>query len=280
MRVARVICRKNSMTPVDSDCYYDIPDLFTPYYDKVLVSCTFTWDIDRAKYLAREWQSRSKDVLKGGPAFNDEGGEFTPGMFLKKGVIITSRGCPNNCSFCFVPKREGKLRELQVKEGNIIQDNNLLACSKNHIDKVFNMLSTQKKVMFTGGIEAARINDNIIDKLRSIDLNQIYIAYDRPEQFNSVKRAIGKLRKYFTVRQIRCYVLIGMENDTITKAQERLKGILSLGSAPFAMRYRLPNNDFVGSYCHYEREWNLLQREWTRMSIIISKQEKHKYTEC
>ena len=59
-------------------------------------------------------------VHMGGPAFNMPGGDFVPGMYLKKGYVITSRGCPNRCWFCSVPRREGgRLRELPITEGNI-----------------------------------------------------------------------------------------------------------------------------------------------------------------
>ena len=136
-----------------------------PKYDEIHISCAFTWDIEYAKYLAKEWANYG-EVKIGGPALNDKGGNFVSGKYLKVGVVITSRGCPNNCSFCFVPKREGKLRELPIVEGNVIQDNNLLACSKSHIEKVFTMLKKQKRIDFSGGFEASRITDKIVEKLR------------------------------------------------------------------------------------------------------------------
>ena len=69
-----------------------------------------------------------------------------PGMYLKKGYVITSRGCPNRCWFCSVPRREGgRLRELPITEGNIVLDDNLLACSRQHIEAVFEMLGRQER---------------------------------------------------------------------------------------------------------------------------------------
>ncbi len=71
---------------------------------------------------------------------------------MKKGYVITSRGCPNRCWFCAVPKREGgRLRELPVTDGWIITDDNFLACSAKHIDQVFAMLKRQPhRPQFTG----------------------------------------------------------------------------------------------------------------------------------
>jgi hypothetical protein len=84
---------------------------------------------------------------------------FIPGMYLKEGYVITSRGCPNRCWFCSVWCREGEnIRELPITEGWNILDDNLLACSEKHIKAVFAMADRQeKRPYFTGGLEAARL---------------------------------------------------------------------------------------------------------------------------
>jgi hypothetical protein len=76
---------------------------------------------------------------------------------LKKGYVITSRGCPNRCWFCSVWRREGEvIRELPVTDGWNVLDDNLLVCSENHIRAVFAMLARQRRMpLFTGGLEAA-----------------------------------------------------------------------------------------------------------------------------
>ena len=75
---------------------------------------------------------------------------------MKKGYVITSRGCPNRCWFCAVPKREGyALRELPVIDGWIVTDDNLLACSDRHIKEVFDMLKRQPdRPQLVGVLEA------------------------------------------------------------------------------------------------------------------------------
>jgi len=118
--------------------------------DEVHVSVTFDWDKRAAEMLARQWEAVAP-VKVGGPAYNDPGGEFEPGMYLKKGYVITSRGCPNHCWFCRAWRNEGNIRELEIKEGWNVLDNNLLACSEGHQEAVFWMLSKQKeRIKFTG----------------------------------------------------------------------------------------------------------------------------------
>ena len=269
MRIARVFPTKTKMCPADSDAYFGEPDLFTPQYDEIHISVTFTWAIKKALSLKEAWKIKG-NVTIGGPALDFAGNGFESGMYLKKGIVITSRGCPNNCPFCFVPKREGRIRELPVKEGNIIQDNNLLACSKLHLRRVFSMLKTQRHIDFSGGFEAKRITDDIIEELRGLKVYQMWLAYDMAGREIELIKAVERLKKYFPRDKMRCYVLIGYENDTLIDAERRLKWAWDIGTLPFAMRYRTPDSQWNGTYLHKERSWNLLTRQWTRPAIIKS----------
>lgn len=104
MKIARVFPSKTRMCPTDNDAYFGDPGLFTPQYDEIHVSVTFTWDIPKAERLARAWANHGK-VKIGGVAINGESDQpFQSGIYLREGVTITSRGCPNNCPFCMVKK--------------------------------------------------------------------------------------------------------------------------------------------------------------------------------
>lgn len=257
MGIARVFPTKTSLSPRDKDAFFGPPNDDTPTYDEVHISVTFTWDIPKIEWLRKEWSSRGL-VSVGGPALDDFGGDFVGGKYLREGVTITSRGCPGNCSFCFIPKREGGIRELPIVPGNIIQDNNLLACSDTHLRKVFDMLQSQKRIDFSGGLEAARINEGIVDELRRLKIYQIWTAFDRPETKRATEKAITLLRSHFNRNKIRCYVLIGYDGDTIVDAEKRLKWVWDLGALPFAMLY------------HPHTEWKKLQRTWTRPAAMAT----------
>jgi len=262
MRIARVFCKKTNWTPDDQDAYFDVPDMFTPSYDKVMVSVVFTWDIERGKWLADQWKAVCNNVTIGGPAFNDAGGEFEPGMFLKNGITITSRGCPNSCAFCFVPKREGKIRELQIRPGNIVQDNNLLACSGKHIDGVFDMLKTQKHVQFKGGIESRLVDTGFVERCKRLSLSEIWIACDYPGAINSAKKAISILRSAgISKGKIRCFVLIGKD---MNEEQDRLLELYHSGCLPFAQLYQ-PEQKI-----EYSKEWKQFCRIWSRPALYRS----------
>lgn len=208
------------MSPQDPDAYFSWPKLNTPKYDEVHISVAFTWDIQKAKELAIQWR-RYGLVKLGGPAFDDQGGVFQSGMYLKKGVTITSRGCPNNCSFCFAHKREGKIRELPITEGNIIQDNNILACSNKHWRLVIDMLKKQKAVSFKGGLEKYRITPKIVEDLRGLRIRELWLACDQASSIKPLEKAVELLSKAgFTRNHLYCYVLIG---DNARENIHRLK---------------------------------------------------------
>jgi len=151
--------------------------LYLPEIDEVHVSVTFTYDIPRAEELAYQWEVAGVQVKIGGPAYGDYTKDFTPGLYLKKGFIITSIGCPNNCWFCKVPKRAGKLKELEIKEGHILQDDNPLACSEPHIKAVIEMLSRQKeKAEFRGGLEAKLLKPWHVELIQGIKPKSIFFC--------------------------------------------------------------------------------------------------------
>jgi len=257
------------MTPTDDDAFVGLPPLWAGRYDEVNISVCFTWDLAEARELRQQWSNYAETVRVGGPALGDPGDGFAVGQYVKRGVTFTSRGCPNNCPWCFVPKREGGIRELPIVPGHIVQDNNLLACSKQHIRKVFEMLRTQKQVDFAGGLEATRITDDIVEELRGLSIKHIWVAYDHPNRKETTKAAVEKLRRYFPRGKVRCYVLIGYQGDALDKAEGRCREAWGFGSLPFAMRYRGPDG-----YLFDERPWNLLARQWTRPAIMKARMAK------
>ena len=193
------------------------------------------------------------------------GTEFVPGRFLAKGVTITSRGCPRRCPFCFVPGREGALRELPIREGWNVQDNNLLACSRRHIEAVFAMLSRQRHyAKFAGGLDARLLKRWHVDGFQALGIDELWFACDSPGQLSAIARA-GDLLGDFRTDQKRCYVLLGYGADTPAAAEQRLAAVYELGFLPFAQVYR--------SGADARRpEWAAVQRKWSRPAAYRPRQ--------
>lgn len=265
MRIARVFPRRTSATPDDALAFTGPPPKVTPDVDEIHISVTFTYDMDKAEQLAEAWVKTGLPVKLGGPALGEPGGDFTPGLYLRRGYVLTSRGCPNSCWFCSVPKREGGLRELPVTEGANVLDDNLLACSEPHIRAVFEMLKRQpERPAFTGGLEAKRLKAWHIELLREAKTRRMYFAYDTGDDLDPLVDA-GKLLRDggFTKAShtAKCYVLIGYPGDTFDRAEKRLRQAWDAGFFPFAMLYRDEKGEVL-------TEWRQFQRLWTRPQIV------------
>jgi hypothetical protein len=268
-RLIRVFPRRTNATPIDALAFVGEPTLFVPAADEVHISVTFTWDLPLAEKLAKAWE-RYGTVQIGGPATGMRGDEFTPGMYLRPGYTITSRGCPNRCWFCDVWKREGAIRELPIMDGWIVNDDNLLACSESHIRAVFNMLSRQpRRAEFIGGLEASRLLAWHVDEFVKLKPTSLWFACDEETDIEPLSVAGKLLREAglsFTSsgnvsHRMRCYCLVGWPKDSMDSADKRLRTVYSLGFLPMAMLYRNANGDT-------DYSWRRFQRWWARPASI------------
>ncbi len=269
MKIARVFPRRTNATPVDDLAFIGSPDLFSQSLevDRVHISVAFSWDLPDAERLCKEWNQIAPAEI-GGPATGMRGEDFMPGMYLKKGYVITSRGCPNRCWFCSVWRREGEiLRELSVMDGWNVLDDNLLRCSDDHIKDVFAMLARQKhRPYFTGGLEAAALKPWHVEELAKLRPAEMFFAYDTPNDREPLYTA-GEMLKtagFKMCHPLRAYVLIGYPGDTFDKAEWRLLDCAKAGFLPMAMLYR----DETGER---DPEWIRFNWRWANPVIAKSK---------
>jgi hypothetical protein len=255
----RVFPHRTKWTPTDELAFVGDPPMFRPPEQSVRVSVTFTWDIAEGERLARAWSGFYQDVQIGGPAFGDPGGEFVPGRFIKEGVTITSRGCVRSCPWCLVPPREGHIRELAtIREGWIVQDNNLLACSQEHIEAVFDMLRDQNRaIVFSGGLDARLLQDWHRKLIDSAKVRELWFACDYAAALPSLRRT-AQILDGIPERKRRCYVMIGYGDETLREAETRLETVYGLGFLPFSQLYQGEGERT------YNDEWRSLNRKWSR----------------
>ena len=240
---------------------------------EVHVSVTFTYDIPKAEKIAQDWHKAGFAVKLGGAAFNNAGGDFVPGLYLKHGYVITSRGCDKSCWHCSVPQREGGLRELPITDGWNVLDDNLLACSEGHIRSVFEMLSRQpKRPVFSGGLDSQLLLPWHVELLRQVKTERMYFAYDNDCDFEPLVQAGRLLRSGGIIdssgHKLKCYVLIGYQGDTMVNAEKRLHDTWRAGFWPYAMLYRNEQGE-TNEY------WRRFQRTWTRPQIVYHMLKQH-----
>ena len=270
-KIIRVFPRRTKATPDDEGVRIGVgPGLFDEA-DEIHISVVFTWDLPLAERLAKEWKFLAP-VKIGGPACGTRGEAFKTGMYVKNGYTITSRGCPNKCWFCSVWKREGVgIRELPIQNGWNILDDNLLACSDEHIRKVFAMLAKQPRrnpPEFTGGLEAKILKPwHCVALKEQVRPTQLFFAYDTPDDLEPLREA-GKMlhdagwkRQQDGGRALRCYVLCGWKRDTMDRAEKRMRETMDAGFTPMAMLYRNQKGE-------RDQNWRKWARMWARPAII------------
>ena len=243
--------------------------MFRPVADEVHVSCVFTWDRLEAERLQRSWSRFYPKALVGGPAYDDPGGEFVPGRYVGTGVVVTSRGCPRRCSWCYVPKREGRLRLLKIRPGNNIIDNNILACSRSHVEAVFEMLEGQHAIRFSGGLDSRLLKQWHVDwfEVNRRRIKFLFFAADDDAGVERIEKIAGMLDGLDREKK-RCFVLMGYGNDTPDDARARAVRVWKAGLMPFAQFFRGKGEQ------PKTPEWAALQRTWSRPAAMKAEMKK------
>jgi radical SAM superfamily enzyme YgiQ (UPF0313 family) len=154
-------------------------------------------------------------------------------------IQLFTRGCIRNCSFCVVPKKEGKIRAISPMnlnpKGKYIEvlDNNFFA-NPNWKDAIKYLIDKKQPVNFHG------IDARILTEEHAYNLNKlkhhksIKIAWDNAKQ-NMIPR-FKEIIKYIKPYKLMCYVLIGY-NSTKEDDLYRVEKLRELGINPFVMPF-------------------------------------------
>lgn len=114
-----------------------------------------------------------------------------------------TRGCPNRCKWCVVPKKEGKISPYmdieEITAGRkkaILMDNNILA-SNYGLQQIEKIIKLGIKVDFNQGLDARLITDEIARLLAKVKwIKRIRFGCDTPGQIAEVERASALIDKY------------------------------------------------------------------------------------
>lgn len=212
----------------------DVETLFPlKRYDRVYVSKVFSYTPEP------DFPILADEVIEGGTGINysvtlpEEIEHILPDYSLygvKEAYGYLTRGCPNKCSFCIVPKKEGSVREhadieefLGGRTSAVLMDNNVLACEHGlkQIEKIAGM---RVRVDFNQGLDTDYIDcaaAELLSKVRWI--KYIRIAFDRMAKRESVERALSLIRAAGIRTQIFAYLLIEEDLDDAMARAEILR---------------------------------------------------------
>lgn len=220
------------------------------------ISVVFTWQLEKIVARCLQQDLNIKKYVVGGPAtkirpdlVSGLGKDVAvvdnlPGMLQKHNLFATktSQGCPRNCDFCWVQKIHPEFQEIRDFVVNpIVCDDNLLACSRKHFDRVIDKLKAANFNWydFNQGLDARLLTQYHANRFAELNNPKIRLAWDRITGEKNIISAITKLRKAKIPRKnIACYVLIGYF-DSPDDALYRLETLWhGFGIQPNPMRYQ------------------------------------------
>lgn len=157
-----------------------------------------------------------------------------------------TRGCPNNCPFCIVTKKEGRvshkvadLSEWWRGQKNIeLMDANILAC-RDREELLDQLIDSGAWVNFNQGLDARFINEDVIERLKRVNVKRVHFAFDL---MKNEKRIIEGLRLYkeatgIDARNAIVYILTNFDT-TLEEDIYRVKSCIELGYDPDVRIYR------------------------------------------
>ncbi len=198
--------------------------------------------------------------------------------------VMTSRGCPHNCSFCSVTVMFGhkyrfRRTELVLEELALYQGKHIFFCDDNFTDNyrrtkelLQGMLDQKIKLKGWGAqvrVEAAQ-NDELLDLMRRTEAKIVYIglesinpatlkAYNKKQSVDDIRRSIRRFHDYGI--RVHGMFVFGSDEDTVQTIRETVDFALEtrIDSVQFMMLTPLPGTPF---YEKLEEEGRLLTKDW------------------
>lgn len=222
--------------------------LFGGWYDIVYVSKVFSYSADYP------YEINADTAIYGGGGYNNDELFLDAVMpdYSLYGVEDTaygylSRGCPNNCPYCVVPKLDGNsvrkvadLKDFWNGQKYIkIMDANLLGLNDRMVvvDLLEQLIESKAQITFVQGLDIRLMDDDIIDLLLRMRVKTMHFAWDDPRD-----KIIPQKLQHFRDRtgwdhhKVTVYVLTNFWS-THEEDLERIYTIRDIGFTPFDQVY-------------------------------------------
>lgn len=161
-----------------------------------------------------------------------------------------TRGCPRNCPFCVVSKKEGR-KSVQVADIDQfyrgqktikLLDPNLLAC-KDREKLLQQLIDSKAWIDFTQGLDIRMADKDITQLLNKVKVKMLHFAWDNPkEDLTDMFVKFDSYSKIKDERKRRVYVLTNF-NSTHEEDLYRIYTLQRLGYDPYVMifdKYNAP----------------------------------------
>lgn len=216
----------------DEVFWYD--PMFSGHCNKVYMSKVFNFSPDYDDVIDAD------EIIRGGTGYDikkclsQEIDDMQPDMSIYPDVPqdtsygFLTRGCPNKCKWCVVPRKEGLIHPYwdidRVANGNkkiVLMDNNILAAGDYAIEQLNKIIERGYKVDFNQALDARLVTDEyakLLAKVKWLD-NRIRFGCDTPGQVKECQQAMDMIDSYGFKGQ---YFLYTMLNSNMQECYNRI----------------------------------------------------------
>ncbi len=222
------------------------------------ISIPFTWNLPEARMYLLQRHAAWETAVVGGPAvelmpsyFKDLGfvtiGMSSPGILQRVNPLATrtTTGCIRTCRFCGIGTgsiESGGFRELNDwPDLPIVCDNNLLAASMAHFDRVMDRLERHIAPDFNQGLDSRLFTDYHAGRLARLHKPAIRLSLDSMPCAGDWECAFERLLRAGCKRSsISSYALIGYDSDPV-EAWDRCRWIEAFKIKAYPMWFHALN---------------------------------------
>lgn len=266
----------------------DSVEWYTPFahYDVVYMAKVFNYTPDYCFAIPN-----ADKVIKGGTGYDvssklpEEIDRLQPDYSIYPHIPsdyaygFLTRGCPNRCPWCVVPRKEGAIvpymdvDEIAIEGRHklVLMDNNILAAGDYAVEQLHKIIKRGYRVDFNQALDARLVTEDfakLLAQVKWLDSNRIRFGCDTHGQIDDCEEAIERLERNGFHGQIFLYTMIGGKNDfaecysRIAHWRERAMDARNNHTGrcytyPYAQPYRDPTNPH-----HSIPQWQKDMAQW------------------
>ena len=204
------------------------------HYDRVYISKIFNFSPDDLTVYDAD------TIVRGGTGYDiashlpEEIDRMQPDYSIYPSVPddtaygFLTRGCPNKCKWCVVPRKEGYIRPYmdidEVANGRkkvVLMDNNILAAGDYAVEQLTKIIDRGYRVDFNQALDARLVTDEYARLLAKVRWKERLIRFgcDTHPQIKECERAIALINSYGYHGD---YFLYTMIEDNFNEAYSRI----------------------------------------------------------
>lgn len=206
------------------------------HYDRIYMSKVFNFSPDDLMVYDAD------EVIRGGTGYDiksqlpEEIDRTQPDYSIYPNIPkdtaygFLTRGCPNKCAWCVVPRKEGMIRPymdideiaIEGRRKIVLMDNNILAAGDYAKEQMRKIIDKGYRVDFNQALDARLVTDEfaqLLAKIKWLDGNCIRFGCDTHRQIGECERSMEMINNYgFTGH----YFLYAMLNDNFQECYDRI----------------------------------------------------------